>query len=264
MTEQSHTLSSQNLTYIGGPTAMLELGGLRFLTDPTFDTPGQEYTTGPVTLHKTTGPAKSAESLGTIDIVLLSHDHHFDNLDHAGRRLLGSATKVLTTPAGAARRGGNAIGLANWQRLDLPTVDGRVLSVTGTPARHGPPDGDRGPVTGFVLAFQDAPQYAIYISGDTVWYQGVAEVARRFSIRTAVLFMGAARVQQVGPAHLTMTAEEAVETAHAFDKAQIIPLHFEDWQHFSESRNEIETVFRNHNLAYRLRWPEKGATLRIQ
>lgn len=255
---------SSMLTYIGGPTALLELGGLRFLTDPTFDAPGEEYTTGPITLHKTTGPAKSAESLGHIDMVLLSHDHHFDNLDHAGRRLLSSATKVLTTPAGAERLGGNAIGLENWQRIDLPTPDGRILSITGTPARHGPPDGDRGPVTGFVLAFQDAPQDAIYISGDTVWYQGVVEVSRRFFIHAAILFLGAARVKQVGPAHLTMTAEEAVEAARAFIDAQIIPLHFEDWQHFSESRDEIETTFKKHGLAHRLRWIEKGATLRIQ
>jgi L-ascorbate metabolism protein UlaG (beta-lactamase superfamily) len=257
-------MSSSMLTYIGGPTALLEHGGLRFLTDPTFDAPGEAYTTGPVTLHKITGPAKSAESLGAIDIVLLSHDHHFDNLDHAGRRLLSTATKVLTTPAGAERLGGNAIGLANWQRIDLATKDGRILSVTGTPARHGPPDGDRGPVTGFVLAFQDAPQDAIYISGDTVWYEGVAEVSQRFSIRTAVLFMGAARVRQVGPAHLTMTAEDAIEAARAFADAQIIPLHFEDWQHFSESRNDIDSTFRRYGLSERLRWPEKGKTLQMQ
>jgi len=31
------------LTYIGGPTALLELGGLRILTDPTFDPAGGEY-----------------------------------------------------------------------------------------------------------------------------------------------------------------------------------------------------------------------------
>jgi L-ascorbate metabolism protein UlaG (beta-lactamase superfamily) len=30
-------------TYFGGPTALLELGGLRLLTDPTFDPAGEEY-----------------------------------------------------------------------------------------------------------------------------------------------------------------------------------------------------------------------------
>ena len=115
--------------------------------------------------------------------------------------------------------------------------------MTATPARHGPADGDRGPVIGFVLAFADHPQRAIYISGDTVWYEGVADVARRFSVRLSLLFMGAARVAAVGPAHLTLTASEAVEAARAFAEAPIVPLHFEGWAHFSESRQEIEQAF---------------------
>ena len=121
-------------TYIGGPTALLELGGLRLLTDPTLDPAGTEYPTSLYTLRKTAGPALSPESVGRIDAVLLSHDHHFDNLDHAGRTLLKSAGTVLTTQEGAERLGGNAIGLAHWQTVDLPTRDGRVLRVTGTPA----------------------------------------------------------------------------------------------------------------------------------
>ena len=41
---------------------MLEIGGFRLLTDPTFDPAGSEFTSGPVTLRKTVGPA-----LGTAD-----------------------------------------------------------------------------------------------------------------------------------------------------------------------------------------------------
>jgi len=52
--------------------------------------------------------------------------------------------------------------------------------------------------------------------------------------------MGAARVPEVGPAHLTFTADEAVAAAHAFPDAIIIPLHFEGWAHFFESRPQIE------------------------
>lgn len=246
------------LTYIGGPTALLELCGLRLLTDPTFDPAGEEYPTGVYTLQKTAGPALSPESLGRIDAVLLSHDHHFDNLDHAGRALLDSVETVLTTPAGAERLGGHALGLANWQSVDLPTRDGRVLRVTGTPARHGPVGGDRGPVTGFVLALTESPQGAVYISGDTVWYEGVAEVSQRFFVQAAMLFMGAARVLEVGPAHLTFTAAEAVEAARAFPEATIIPLHYEGWAHFSESCKEIEAAFVSAGLEHQLQWMEAG------
>ena len=245
-------------TYIGGPTALLELGGLRLLTDPTFDLAGEEYPTDLYTLRKTIGPALKPESLGRIDAILLSHDHHFDNLDRVGRALLQRAGTVLTTQAGANRLGDGAIGLTPWQSIALPTPDGRVLQVTATPARHGPVGGDRGPVTGFALALRDSPQGAVYLSGDTVWYEGVAEVSRRFSVQIAVLFMGAARVLEVGPAHLTFTAQEAVEAARAFSGAEVIPLHYEGWAHFSESRKEIEAAFASAGLEGRLKWMEPG------
>ncbi|HSB69351.1 MAG TPA: MBL fold metallo-hydrolase [Candidatus Methylomirabilis sp.] len=130
--------------------------------------------------------------------------------------------------------------------------------MTATPARHGPVGGDRGPVTGFVLVVEGGAGDAVYISGDTVWYDGVAEVARRFKVGTAVLFMGAARVREVGPQHVTMTAEEGIEVARAFPRATIVPLHFEGWAHFSESREDIRRVFTTAGLEARLRWLEAG------
>jgi L-ascorbate metabolism protein UlaG (beta-lactamase superfamily) len=59
--------------YLGGPTAILELGGLRMLTDPTFDPPG-DYPIGERVLSKTHGPAIGPDELGRIDAILLSHD----------------------------------------------------------------------------------------------------------------------------------------------------------------------------------------------
>ena len=250
--------TSLNITYIGGPTALLEFGGMRLLTDPTFDPAGGEYQTGPVTLTKLTGPVIAADRLGRIDAILLSHDQHSDNLDRAGRDFLGRAEKVLTTPTAAERLHGGAIGLRPWEVIDLASPDGRVLQVTATPARHGPAGMERGPVTGFVAAFTDAPGEAMYVSGDTVWYEGVAEVAARFPIQTAILFMGAARVPAVGPWHLTMTAREGAIAARAFANARIVPLHFEGWAHFSESREDIARAFAADGLADRLWWPDAG------
>jgi L-ascorbate metabolism protein UlaG (beta-lactamase superfamily) len=246
------------VTYVGGPTALLEFAGLRFLTDPTFDAAGTAYQMASYTLRKPTGPAVPSEALEPVDAVLLSHDHHFDNLDHSGRAFLARAGRVLTTREGATRLGGTTMGLVPWQRVDLKGPEGRVVHVTGTPARHGPEDGDRGPVTGFVLAVDNDLEACIYVSGDTVWYDGIAEIARRFRVRVALLFMGAARVPEVGPQHLTFTAAEAVSAARLFGDAAIVPLHFEGWAHYSESRSHIDAAFADARLTHRLRILESG------
>ncbi|HZE05629.1 MAG TPA: MBL fold metallo-hydrolase [Solirubrobacteraceae bacterium] len=251
------------LTYLGGPTALLEWRGVRLLTDPTFDPAGTRYELPVYTLRKTQGPALASAAVGHVDAVLLSHDHHFDNLDHAGRAVLGTAGRVVTTVEGAERLGGRSEGLAPWQQATLAAGDGGRLSIVATPARHGPAHPDRGPVVGFALAFADEPGSVVYVSGDTVWYEGVAEVARRFEPQLALLNLGAARVSAVGASPLTFTAAEAVEAARAMPAASIVPLHFEGWEHFTESRADVEAAFRTARLAERLLWPQRGKPLQL-
>ncbi len=98
-----------SIQLIGGPAVLLEIGGLRLLTDPAFDAPGP-VPSGDRTLTKTTGPAVAAEEIGPIDAVLLSHDQHGDNLDRSGRALLAHAGLVLTTPEGGDRLGRGVVG----------------------------------------------------------------------------------------------------------------------------------------------------------
>jgi len=170
---------------------------------------------------------------------------------------------VFTTNDGAQRLRGSSVGLKAWESAEVQTPAGSTLKVVATPARHGPANMDRGPVNGFVFFFTDAPERAIYFSGDTVWFDGVAEVAQRFPIRLAVLNLGAARVAEVGPFHLTMTSEEGVQAARTFKNAAIVPLHFEGWAHFSEGRDKIAEAFATAKLESRLHWPQAGRAVKI-
>jgi L-ascorbate metabolism protein UlaG (beta-lactamase superfamily) len=249
------------ITYINGPTALLVMGGLAFLTDPTFDPAETEYPTSAYTLHKTTGPALAPERLPALAGILLSHDHHFDNLDHQGRVLLSKASAVYTTRAGAERLGDNAAGMAPWQSTLISLPSGGHLILTATPGRHGPPGGDRGPVIGFVLEGPQLP--TVYVSGDTVWYDEVAAIRDRLLIDVACLNMGAAKVQVAGPLPLTFTAAEGVQLAKAWHNTTIVPLHFEGWGHFSEGRGEIEAAFAAAGLADRLAWCLPGQPRRF-
>ena len=113
------------LTLIGGPTVLVEFDGLRLLTDPTFDPPGHYEGKGPVKHEKTSGPALSVDEVGGLDAVLLSHDHHLDNLDHAGRAMLSTVGVTYTTVSGAGRLGGNAAGVPPFETR---TLEGRCLT----------------------------------------------------------------------------------------------------------------------------------------
>ncbi|HEY3559813.1 MAG TPA: MBL fold metallo-hydrolase [Kribbella sp.] len=240
------------ITHIGGPTAVLKLGGLTFLTDPAFDEPRDYQLPGGRVMTKLTGPAIPAAELGPIDVALVSHDEHKDNLDDAGRALLPSIPTVLSTP-GAAGRISGVRGLRNWESIDLPRPDGGVITVTGVPALHGPEGAEKvlGVVTGFVLEGEGLP--TVYVSGDNASLAHVKEIADRFgSIDVAVLFAGAARTALLDGANLTLTSDEAVEAARILDRATIVPVHTEGWTHFTEGPDQFLAAFRTAGLAPRV------------
>ena len=62
---------------------------------------------------KTEDPAFSIDAIGSVDVVLLSHDQHADNLDPAGRELVAGSRLTLTTDSAAQRLGGTARPLAS-------------------------------------------------------------------------------------------------------------------------------------------------------
>src|SRR3954447_21230228 len=185
-----------SLTHVGGPTVLIEVGGWRLLTDPTFDPPGRSYRFGWGTgSRKLAGPAIPAAELRPIAAVLLTHDHHDDNLDSAGRALLAATGVVITTTSGATRLGGSASGLDAWQTTTLEAPGRPAIEVTATPCRHGPPLSRPivGDVIGFGLRWDGQQHGLVWISGDTVLYKGVREVADRLRIGTAFLHLGGVR-----------------------------------------------------------------------
>jgi L-ascorbate metabolism protein UlaG (beta-lactamase superfamily) len=256
-------MNMPRITLIGGATVLIEVGGFRFLTDPTFDEPG-DYPLPHVTLTKTSRPALALADIGPVDAVLLSHDQHADNLDTAGRAFLAKAPRVFTTLAGAARLGGRTEGMAPWQTIALTKRDGSAINITAAPARHGPAGIEpfAGDVIGFVLNFNDSDTRPIYITGDTVWYDGVGEVARRYKAGVVLLFAGSAQTR--GPFHLTMDTNDAVETAQAFSDAVIVPVHHEGWAHFKQNGDDLVKTFNALGFGSRLQMLEPGVATAIE
>lgn len=246
-----------DLLHIGGPTVRFRYGNLTWLTDPTFDQP-REYTAGPLVLRKLTGPAVAAADIGPVDVVLLSHDQHPDNLDASGREFLTTVERVLSTPDAQGRMEG-VQGLANWESVRIGDV-----TVTGVPALHGPEGAEKlsGVVTGFVLQAEGLP--TVYVSGDNASVELVEQIAEYFGrIDIAILNVGAANVDRFGDSDVTLNGRSAVRAAQALGEAIIVPVHGEGWAHFSETLDYLTRNFGYAELADRLQVPVPGRALAI-
>jgi L-ascorbate metabolism protein UlaG (beta-lactamase superfamily) len=247
-------MSTMTVTYVGGPTAILEYAGLRILLDPTFDPP-RSYESDGETLTKTAGPGVALDDIGAVDVILLSHHEHEDNLDWSGRELV-LRTLTLSTAKAGVDLGKPVIGLDCWETHRVGDV-----TITAAPALHGPPGIEPlvGPVIGFVLEAANEP--TVYVSGDNASLHLVRQIADRFpEIEVAVLFAGAARVPSIDAA-LTLTSTDAAEAADILGVATVVGLHTEDWAHFSQTRAELEAAFIGSD---RLVATPRGATVELR
>ena len=247
-------MAQLTIELVGGPTAILEYGGLRWLTDPALSPPG-EY--GGLT--KLTGPALDVAENGPIDVVLLSHHHHSDNLDPAGRAFLPSVPRVLSTTKAADELGGNVVAMEPWSEVELETPGGGTVKVTAVHAQHGPDGSDelQGPVLGFVLAAPGAD--TVYFSGDNASRDVVRSIVDRTgALEIAILNAGAVQLSKFDGAYLTLSADHAADVAEILKARAVIPLHFEGWGHFTQGADELRAAFSGNGIRDRLVMLERG------
>lgn len=253
------------LTHIDTATIILNINGFRIITDPVLDPPGRWYHFGWGSVSRKTGtPVLPAAGIGPIDLVLLSHHQHQDNLDRAGRALLERVPQVISTRA-AARALPRVTGLSPWESIEINTPLVPGLKITATPAQHHPgwlPGFFAGPVIGFVLEWEGQTDGVLYISGDTVYFKGIEDVGRRFAVDAAVLHLGGVRFPYLtGGGRYTLHARDAVRAAEALHARRVIPIHFSGWSHFYERPEKAQAVLQEAGLSERLIWPASGEEL---
>jgi L-ascorbate metabolism protein UlaG (beta-lactamase superfamily) len=272
-----------SITYIGTATSILTIDGLTLLTDPVFapagsSLPTRRHASAPTessaplgdattprfaSLTVTLDPALKIEELPPIDAVLLSHEDHPDNLDDAGRQLL-FGRRVLTTLDGAKQLGPRpgVKGLKAWETYEL-TVGEKTISVMGTPCDHLP----GGECTGFVLSSptlgvaEDGKPNAIYITGDTVYMSELKRIGDTYHVAVLILHAGGAR----GPDGrlLTMNGDQAVQLVRDLEPDVVVPVHYEGWKHFVETKEELKEAFERAGLGSRVNWLEGGVSTSI-
>ena len=144
------------LTYIGHGSVLIEMDGVRLLTDPVL-----RRWIGPLLRR---GPLPGAEATRDLDAVLITHLHP-DHLDAASLRLLASDPLIVVPADGAAylRERGfkHVVGVTRGQEIAVGALLVAATEANHSGRRHS--TGGKGEALGFVVR----GERSIYVAGDT-------------------------------------------------------------------------------------------------
>lgn len=99
---------------------------------------------------------------------------------------------------------------------------------------------------------------AAYVSGDTVYYDGLREIGCRFAVDTASLFLGDAHFPQTGGTAFTMNSRQGAQLADALSARCVVPVHYDSFDHLAEPPDAIGRAFAQAGLSDRLSWLRPG------
>ena len=220
------------ITLVRNATVVLELAGRRILVDPMLDPAGArppiENTANPVRNPTVELPIPAEELVRGLDAVLVTHRHR-DHLDGTAERLLPHDVPTFCQPEDAAAlrdRGLDArpvVDSLDWDGLVLHRVPGRHGSGAVAEALA--------PVSGFVLD-------DLYLAGDTVWYEAVAETIERFAPRVAVVNAGGASFLEGGL--IVMGTDDVREVVSRVPA--VVCVHLEALNHCHLTRRELRAA----------------------
>ena len=213
----------RSLYRLGHSTILLKLRGHWWLTDPVFSERASPVQwAGPKRFH---APPIAIDELPPIRGVLLSHDH-YDHLDHAAIQALAGKVEVFLVPLGVGDRLA-AWGVPNtrirqfdwWQGADIAG-----LRLTFTPAQHfsgrGVRDGNRTLWGSWVIVDGER---RVFFSGDSGYFDGFAEIGRRFGpFDLTLMETGAYNVQW---RYVHMQPEETVRAHQDLRGGWLLPIH---------------------------------------
>jgi L-ascorbate metabolism protein UlaG (beta-lactamase superfamily) len=154
------------LTYLGHATVLIEVDGVRVMTDPVLRP-------GATMLHRMPKAADLREYT-EVDLVVISHLHH-DHLDLPSLRLLKD-DPLIVVPYGAERwmRSKGFTNITEMAPGDVLNFDG--VTVRATMAVHSGKREPRGPVAMAIGYVIEAGEATIYFAGDTDIFPGMADL----------------------------------------------------------------------------------------
>ncbi|MFJ4918989.1 MBL fold metallo-hydrolase [Streptomyces sp. NPDC088725] len=168
--------SGLRLTWMGHSSVLAEIDGRRVLFDPVWGERCSPFAfAGPKRLHPTPVPLAS---LGSVDVVVISHDH-YDHLDLPTIKALATTDTVFAVPLGVgAHLESWGVPASRLRELDWnESTEVGDLRLTATPARHFCGRGLRNQQHTLWASWAvRGPEHRIYHSGDTGYFPGFKDI----------------------------------------------------------------------------------------
>jgi L-ascorbate metabolism protein UlaG (beta-lactamase superfamily) len=217
--------SGLRATWLGHSTVLVEIDGLRVLTDPVWGERASPYSfAGPRRFQPV--PVTIA-ALPPLDAVVISHDH-YDHLDYqtivelAGREVpfytsLGVGAHLEAWGVAPER----IVELDWWESARLP---GAELTITAAPAQHFSGRGVRRNATLWSSFAVRGRRHAFFFSGDTGLTPEYAEIARRLGPFDLVMLEVGAFHPSWGEIHLGPA--NALEALALLGGGSFLPVHW--------------------------------------
>ena len=248
-------------TQLRNATAKIEYAGKRILVDPVLAAkgayPGFEGTINSDKFNPLVDLPVPVDEILDVDAVIVTHTHS-DHWDEAAKKLIPKDMLIFAQNEKDAAEIEGA-GFSNTRILTERTVfDG--ITLIKTPGQHGSDDamakmGDRlGKVCGVV--FRHSDEKTLYLAGDTVWNQEVAENLDQHAPDVIVLNCGDAQI--IGLGSIIMNKKDVYEIYQAAPGAAIIASHMESVNHAVLSRKELRDFLRENGMMQRVFVPEDG------
>lgn len=212
------------VTWLGHSTLLLELDGVRLLTDPVFgDRASPLGFAGPRRFHQT--PVRFDE-LPPLDAVLISHDHYDHLCLPTMKQLARLAAPIVTSLGVGAHLEAWGIDPGRIRELDWGDVaEVKGLRLTATPAQHfsGRGAGDRN-ATSWASFVLETDRHRVFFSGDTGLTDEFRDVGTRFGRFDLVMLEIGAFHQQWGDIHLG--PHNALEAHAMIGSGTLLPIHW--------------------------------------
>jgi L-ascorbate metabolism protein UlaG (beta-lactamase superfamily) len=262
------------LEWLGGPTVILQHGGVRILTDPMLGPRGPDAfvlpkhpSTGEENAHIARYTATPHPSLEGLNAVIVSHPHA-DHVDATAKATLDKGLPVVIPPTGA--EGMRAAGFRDVRPLDwgesvVIEAGGTTLRITAVVAHHAhDPTLDRtlGKGNGYILSFEGrSGAYRAYWTGDAVLSDELKLVVPTYGpIDLMLADLGG--VGGDGPIGLrSMTGEEAVMLTRLVNPRVVVPIHHTSYSHYREPIQALVQRAEEAGMSSIFRFPVEGAAM---